>query len=108
MAWPFEFYDDAVKLIYDSDSFFLIFASRYSFEFPFLSLQRYIRNNSEADRSLFDLIMRMLEFDPTSRITLDQALQHVFFTAEEESQQPDALASKRTSQKNNNILSVLC
>ena len=41
--------------------------------------------------------MKMLDFDPTQRITLDEALKHVFFTADEESMMTDSLTSKRMS-----------
>nr|XP_034828378.1 serine/threonine-protein kinase STE20 isoform X5 [Maniola hyperantus] len=43
-------------------------------------LSRYLQGNSEEHRQLFDLIARMLEYDPTQRITLRDALKHPFFT----------------------------
>ena len=51
---------------------------------PFI-MQRYIRHDCEAARSLFDLIIKMLEYDPADRITLDLALKHSFFTTSGES-----------------------
>ncbi|XP_039750245.1 dual specificity protein kinase CLK2 isoform X5 [Pararge aegeria] len=43
-------------------------------------LSRYLQGNSEEHRQLFDLIARMLEYDPTQRITLRDALKHPFFS----------------------------
>ena len=44
------------------------------------SLSKYILNeSSQEDRSLFDLISRMLEYEACARMTLDQALRHPFF-----------------------------
>lgn len=41
--------------------------------------QRYQGSDSEDHRLLFDLISRMLEYDPATRITLREALSHQFF-----------------------------
>lgn len=41
--------------------------------------QRYLQSNSEESRQLFDLIARMLEYEPSQRITLREALKHPFF-----------------------------
>lgn len=42
-------------------------------------LIRYMKSNSEEDAELYDLIMRMLEYEPSSRITLREALDHPYF-----------------------------
>ncbi|XP_026725988.1 cyclin-dependent kinase 11.1 isoform X3 [Trichoplusia ni] len=42
-------------------------------------LMRYLQTNSEESRQLFDLIARMLEYEPAQRITLREALKHPFF-----------------------------
>jgi CDC-like kinase len=42
-------------------------------------LQRYQNTDDEDHRQLFDLIARMLEYEPSSRLTLGEALQHPFF-----------------------------
>lgn len=45
----------------------------------YLSLQRYIISEDEEHRQLFDLISRMLEYEPTQRIPLSESLNHPFF-----------------------------
>ncbi|KAI1720423.1 protein kinase domain-containing protein [Ditylenchus destructor] len=42
-------------------------------------LLRYIQSNDEEHRELFDLIQRMLEYEPTQRIALADALDHPYF-----------------------------
>lgn len=42
-------------------------------------IHRYILDESEEHRQLFDLIEKMLEFDPRHRIELSEALKHPFF-----------------------------
>nr|XP_014287022.1 serine/threonine-protein kinase Doa isoform X6 [Halyomorpha halys] len=42
-------------------------------------LHRYQQSEDEDHRQLFDLIARMLEYEPTERITLGEALRHPFF-----------------------------
>ncbi|XP_026759516.1 probable serine/threonine-protein kinase dyrk2 [Galleria mellonella] len=42
-------------------------------------LLRYLQSNSDEHRQLFDLIARMLEYEPSQRITLREALKHPFF-----------------------------
>ncbi|XP_037297002.1 serine/threonine-protein kinase Doa-like isoform X2 [Manduca sexta] len=42
-------------------------------------LLRYMQSNSEEARQLFELIARMLDYEPTQRITLRDALRHPFF-----------------------------
>ncbi|KAJ2947388.1 hypothetical protein O0L34_g17159 [Tuta absoluta] len=43
-------------------------------------LLRYMQSASEEHRQLFELIARMLEYEPAQRITLRDALSHPFFT----------------------------
>ncbi|XP_015180972.1 PREDICTED: dual specificity protein kinase CLK3 isoform X2 [Polistes dominula] len=44
-------------------------------------LYRYLLSDDEEHRQLFDLIKRMLEYEPSIRIALKDALQHPFFDA---------------------------
>ncbi|XP_060801995.1 uncharacterized protein LOC106138588 isoform X2 [Amyelois transitella] len=43
-------------------------------------LLRYMQSNSEEHRQLFELVARMLEYEPAQRITLREALAHPFFS----------------------------
>ncbi|CRL05949.1 CLUMA_CG018897, isoform A [Clunio marinus] len=43
-------------------------------------LHRYVMSEIPDHLQLFDLIRRMLDYDPSTRITLDQALRHPYFT----------------------------
>jgi serine/threonine protein kinase len=53
----------------------------YHFSCPFLSaFQRYIGSDTEEHRQLFDLIEKMLEYEPAQRIPLAEALNHPFFS----------------------------
>lgn len=42
--------------------------------------QRYLTSNAKDHEQLFDLIEKMLDYDPVKRLTLDQCLQHPFFS----------------------------
>jgi serine/threonine protein kinase len=42
-------------------------------------LQRYMKTDDEDTRQLFDLIRKMLEYEATQRISLNEALNHPFF-----------------------------
>lgn len=38
-----------------------------------------MQSNDLEHQELFDLIMKMLDYEPSSRITLNEALQHPYF-----------------------------
>ena len=42
-------------------------------------LQRYLAVDKPDHRALFDLMERMLEYDPSQRISMAEALRHPFF-----------------------------
>lgn len=52
---------------------------RKNFFFCFSCSQRYQTSDDEDHRQLFDLITRMLDYDPTERISLGEAMRHPFF-----------------------------
>lgn len=64
-------------------SFSVIFFFRFKMmalhAFSFFFLQRYQVLEDEEHTQLFDLIQRMLEYDPSQRICLGDALRHPFF-----------------------------
>ncbi|KAK7864966.1 hypothetical protein R5R35_004947 [Gryllus longicercus] len=62
------------KLDWDSNST----AGRYVRDYC-KPLMRYLNTNEEDYRQLFDLIRRMLDYEPSSRITLAESLRHPFF-----------------------------
>ncbi len=57
-------------------------------------LQRYMMSDGDDHRMLFDLVEKMLEYDPCLRITLDQALRHPFFDKLTPEQREDRSASE--------------
>ncbi|KAL6439143.1 hypothetical protein ACFW04_003833 [Cataglyphis niger] len=62
-------------------------------------LHRYMLSDDEEHRQLFDLIQRMLEYEPSQRITLKDALTHPFFDALPASQRlPDPRAAGDSQQ----------
>ncbi|ESO08516.1 hypothetical protein HELRODRAFT_74790, partial [Helobdella robusta] len=42
-------------------------------------LYRYIQGDSDSDRQLFDLVERMLEYEPAQRMPLEDVIRHSFF-----------------------------
>lgn len=59
-----------------------------------------MKKEDEETKQLFDLITRMLEYDPVERITLDEALQHPYFRDTEklmEKRQSDSPRDHRNS-----------
>lgn len=44
-----------------------------------LMFQRYMQSNDAEHRELFDLVQRMLEYEPSQRITLAESLKHPYF-----------------------------
>ena len=42
-------------------------------------IQRYMKSQELEDRELFDLILRMLDYEPSSRCTLAEAMTHSYF-----------------------------
>ncbi|XP_020291528.1 probable serine/threonine-protein kinase clkA isoform X1 [Pseudomyrmex gracilis] len=62
-------------------------------------LHRYMLSDDEEHRQLFDLIQRMLDYEPSQRITLKDALMHPFFDALPASQRlPDPRAAGDSQQ----------
>ncbi|KAG9272278.1 dual specificity protein kinase CLK4 isoform X2 [Astyanax mexicanus] len=49
-------------------------------------LRQYMKSKSLDHEELFDLIEKMLEYDVTKRISLDEAIRHPFFSAKRKSQ----------------------
>jgi len=43
-------------------------------------MQWYMQTDIEEERALFHLILRMLDYEPTQRIPLCDAVKHTFFT----------------------------
>ncbi|XP_023223737.1 dual specificity protein kinase CLK2-like isoform X4 [Centruroides sculpturatus] len=45
-----------------------------------IALQRYMMSDDEDHQQLFDLISQMLQYEPSQRISLDDAMSHSFFS----------------------------
>jgi len=58
-------------------------------------LQRYISTDSEEHRQLFDLIEKMLEYEPTHRICLSESLHHPYFDRLSREQKSSSAADNR-------------
>lgn len=59
-----------------------------------------MKKEDEETKELFDLIGRMLEYDPADRITLVEALQHPYFNMSDdliEERQSDSSRDHRNS-----------
>lgn len=64
---------------------------------PFCPQQHYMWSKGEDHRQLFDLIEKMMEYDPTKRITLEQALHHPFFSCFYKSSNRKSCSSNRST-----------
>ncbi|XP_061642774.1 dual specificity protein kinase CLK1-like isoform X1 [Phyllopteryx taeniolatus] len=58
-------------------------------------LRRYMVSQSEDHQQLFDLLEKLMEYDPAKRITLDKALQHQFFSCYHKSSSASRSSSKK-------------
>ncbi|KAI6243966.1 Serine/threonine-protein kinase Doa [Aphelenchoides fujianensis] len=65
-------------------------------------LYRYMENKDTETLELFDLIDKMLDYEPTSRITLDDALEHPFFMRIPEHQRLEHLKNANAKSLANN------
>lgn len=55
----------------------------------FLSYQRYMTSTSKDHEQLFDLIEKMLDYDPSKRLSLARCLHHPFFSCYHQSSTAD-------------------
>ncbi|XP_051936883.1 dual specificity protein kinase CLK4-like isoform X2 [Hippocampus zosterae] len=58
-------------------------------------LRRYMVCQSEDHQQLFNLLEKLMAYDPAKRITLDKALQHPFFSCYHESSNASTSSSKK-------------
>ncbi|XP_064653146.1 dual specificity protein kinase CLK2-like isoform X2 [Lineus longissimus] len=68
-------------------------------------LHRYMLGDTQEHRELFDLVERMLEYDPTQRITFEDVLKHPFFDALPAHQRCDEEESKNVNRERSHSLS---
>lgn len=65
-----------------------------------ISLKRYMMSDEQDHQQLFDLIEKMLEYDPKRRITLIETIRHPFFERLLPEQRPiDPTLTKNSSPK---------
>ncbi|KAF7658848.1 hypothetical protein LDENG_00006840 [Lucifuga dentata] len=58
-------------------------------------LKHYMLSESEDHQLLFDLIEKMMNFDPAKRLSLDQALRHPFFSCYHKSRRSSSSSSSK-------------
>lgn len=54
-----------------------------------------MKNDDDETKQLFDLIGRMLEYDPVERIDLEEALKHPYFNPPEKTSDEDRSSTPR-------------
>ncbi|XP_042908738.1 dual specificity protein kinase CLK2 isoform X3 [Parasteatoda tepidariorum] len=69
------------------------------------SLKRYIHVDDEEHRLLYELVSRMLEYEPSQRITLEEALAHPFYDKLEPEQKLHKLEKSSENQERSHSLS---
>ncbi|KAH7728278.1 Protein kinase [Aphelenchoides avenae] len=71
-------------------------------------LHRYMQSNEAEHRELFDLVQRMLEYEPSQRITLAEALKHPYFERMPANQRMDngSPTSSRSNDRGSMVVST--